>query len=138
MITLFGYFRQVSIDDQGRMITIVYASVPERDFGDVAVIIRNTGAVYTKGPKGERPPMHKWCIRLQELRRLQLFSGSFGSHDASGPCVVCRELGDRVVGDDQLLWSYTVCTGSWHARCASIIDGHAAEQSHPYVCPFCE
>ena len=140
LLTRSDYPRQVSIDDHGRMIAIVYARVPERDYGDVAAIIRNTGAVYTKGPKGERTAMPAWCLLVQLHRRLKVFSGPFGSDDACGSCALCRELGEdkRAIDDDAPLWGCTLCAGFWHATCAASSGASADDLSHPYVCPLCE
>ena len=129
--------RRVSSDHKFGVKAIVAFVVPEEDFTEAEILIRDTGAVMLKAKGAGRADMPVWCLRLLRERQVQGFVGPMPEDSPYGPCIVCVALATEPdAGSGHLLVCGT-CLAPWHVKCASRLPFDGMEIAPPTVCPEC-
>ena len=141
--------RAVTIDKQGRIVTIVPMNVMEEEVRDAEFIIKNTGAVMLRATARFRADMHKWCLLLRDLHQARWHRNPIT--DAVGRrCLWCAQLAkttgkplEHVLppmsadGSPPLAFRCVSCSVPWHAACASVAFPSVVHDGRPFVCGPC-
>jgi hypothetical protein len=136
--------RQVSIDEHGRVKTIVACVIPVCYYKAATILIRDTGAVMVRARAASRPPMAPWCLVVQRHRRMSDIGGPLLDDPTGLGCVVCRHGHSASPADVSKahLFMCSCCLVAYHDVCALRL--------HPYgltthrqdtlcrtTCPIC-
>lgn len=139
--------RRLSIDEFGRVKTIVAFAVPVEDFrGDRIVVVAAPMVMIVTTASG-RPSVPDWLLLVRQHEELKLFPGPFRQPLHTTKCIVCDVM-KRTLDADAMNERYLSlsdeygcikCSCFWHVECACDFNPAATEYTDyfAYLCPLC-
>ena len=136
--------RKVTIDNLGRIVSIVAYSVEIEDFPPDTTdeLIAVTGAVMRRRRPTERELMIPWCLVMYNLERIKRHCGPMSRTHPYGSCIVCSAASthDRTGFANHLkkaktspLYCCTACGCPWHVACMKLFS--ETVQLEAFRCP---